>query len=90
MSEEETAESLTVEFTMRKSDGTAGELRTIGLGLQPLILIEPEEFTNDAGEEDVKFLVDVTDLDLEELGELLQIIQMVIEQHLSERTEQPT
>ncbi len=62
-------DSLSVHLILRGEDDDV-EFRTLGLGVNPMILIEPVEEANG----DVNFNVDVTGLDQEETAVVLESI----------------
>jgi hypothetical protein len=76
MSDNDTVQidSVTLDLTLRDSDGGQIVLRQIALGYAPLILIEPSTDETDA-DAAVRFSIDATDVgDVETLKQLLLLI----------------
>jgi len=70
---------VTIDFTVRYSDNGRVTLREIALGLAPVILIEPE-LTEDA----IVFKVDATDIELEEMADLFEVMAENIRANLDD------
>lgn len=63
------SDSVSIEATFRDSDGGQVSLRTVGLGLQPIILIEPI-----VEDDNITFSIDATDIDRDGLVEMLELL----------------
>ena len=60
-----------MDYTFRNSESGSGILRQVALGYQPIVLIEP---VIDDEAQEVKFVVDATDVDPEALIELFEML----------------
>lgn len=74
MSEATSDGAVSIECTFRPFDGGEVVLRQIALGMQPLVLIEPE-----VDGDDVTFQIDATGIDRAELAQILGLISGALE-----------